>query len=129
MYIYHEILHPCKMLATSPLLTTIALGQCTLDRVDLGFPDGCNRLLRVQVRYHEIFIIPFNQDFTTGYNDIVLQIPMAFKVAQPPFELDIISYNLDDTYQHTLSVGLVVTYPADNPILPLDLSRPITILD
>lgn len=127
MYIFTEITNPPNTLASDPLHTIIPLSAGLLTGFDISFPEGCYRLARLQIFYHGRILVPFNLAGSLGYNNITLQIPMNYRIDTAPFDLDIITWNLDDTFSHTLNVGVNIDYetlPELNPQIALTTPMP-----
>lgn len=127
MYIFTEITNPPNTLESEALHTLITLSSGVLRGFDISFPEGCYRLARLQVFYHGRILVPFNLAGSLGYNNITLSIPMDFRIDTAPFDLDVITWNLDDTFSHTLSIGVNIDYealPDDNPLISLTTPLP-----
>lgn len=126
-YLFKEIPNLPNTFESNANLTTIPLNEGRIDRIDVSFPDGCVGLTRFKMMYHGTQVLPFNLNESIGYNNHVLQIPMSLDIDTAPFELQILTFNLDDTYSHTLTVGIVISYTNEisNPVI--DKSVPITV--
>jgi hypothetical protein len=128
-YLCKEITNLPNTLEGNANRTVIPLNEGRIDRVDLCYPDGCVGLLRCKVYLHGIQIIPFNLNESIGYNNHILELPMQLVIDTAPFELQVFTWNLDNTYTHTLTIGIVITYQNDIPNPIIDASVPITVKD
>lgn len=128
-YLFDEITIPAQTTEGNAIRTVIPLALGRIDRIDVSFPDGCVRLARCKMFFHGVQVLPFNLKQSVGYNNFVLQVPTILEIQEPPYELVIFTWNLDDTYQHTLSVGFVITYQNEitNPVIDKSIPTTITV--
>lgn len=109
MNTFIEIAVPPNTLEGAPVLTTVQLEQGVIDQVDVDFPPGCCRLAHLAIYCHSIQIIPWNKTGSLVGNGSVFHEAISLMLDQAPFELLLLAWNLDDTYQHTIRVDIKVT--------------------
>lgn len=109
-YLFRELVIEKNTSRALAMRTLIPLAKGVINRIDITFPDGCLTLARIIINYHGSQLIPFNLDSSLGYNNHVLEIPCNIEVDQAPFELEVLNWNLDDTFSHTLLLGIVINY-------------------
>jgi len=125
MYFYYEQLIPFTTIENNPVVTRLKLSAGLLDFVDVGFPKGVNRFAKCRIFWHEFQLIPFNRDGWFTGNDITLRLPLNLVLDTEPYELTILSINLDDTYDHTLSFAPSISTP--QPLTQSVLNQLVTV--
>jgi hypothetical protein len=79
----------------------LAAGSVT--RVDVQFPSGCAGLVHCTIWRHDHQVWPVNLDNDIAGDDIVVSWPESYDLAEEPFSFTIRAWNLDDTYEHTIT--------------------------
>jgi len=89
---------------TSPVKLSCLLSPGTIDRVMVVFPTGSAKLahLRIMAGSHQLW--PTNVDGDFSADGEVLDYGEDFELTSTPFELQLIGWNDDDTYAHTITV-------------------------
>ena len=108
----YELTVPANTPAGSPVSDEVIVGPGAITRVEVQFPDGCAGLVHARVRRwgHQLF--PTNVDGWLTANGYVIAWDDDADVSEPPLTVTIEAYNLDDTYQHTLTFRFGVRAPA-----------------
>jgi hypothetical protein len=106
VYFFTTIDNPPLGSESNPVHTVISLTKGTLASVLIDFPLGCRRLVKIYITYNARRLIPFNLVEPMAYDDKLFAVPMDFDLGDPPYELEVFSWNLDDTYPHQLTVGV-----------------------
>ena len=84
----------------------------TITRVLVDFPAGHIGLTHVRIRRGLYQVWPANPEaYFTGSNQ-TLEWLEAYKLDTPPFQLEAFAWNLDDTYQHTITIHFELETPA-----------------
>lgn len=75
------------------------------------FPTGCVGLVHVHINdaIHQVF--PTNPDGTFKGDGVVIEGRVLEKLYNPPFILTLWGWNLDDTYDHTVTVRFWIIEP------------------
>ena len=101
-----ELSIPANTLEASPVSTALAICQGTVDHVWVRWRWGVGNLGGVQILHAAFVRWPYTQGawFPSFYESLDWQDDLA--IDQPPYELEVKGYNLDDTYPHTVWVGV-----------------------
>lgn len=97
---------PANTAASSPLRTKVSVTAGLLYHAKIVFPPGPSGLLHVQVfdGSYQLFPTTLGQSFV-GDNLLLQFDELYFKEIEPYF-LDVLTWNLDDTYAHEVQVML-----------------------
>ena len=106
MYYYIEVDNPPLTPIETPIVSTVKLARGKFEFVDIGFPDWNSRLTKCKLFYNTIQLIPFNRDRWLTGDNITLRVPVNLFLNDEPYEIQIWTYNPDDTFSHQLSFGL-----------------------
>lgn len=77
-------------------------------RAWLIFPPGCAGLVKVRVEHKGHPIIPVNKSDYVKANDYTFKFPMFYEVKTTPYQITFEGWNEDDTYDHEISLMLLV---------------------
>jgi hypothetical protein len=104
-----HITTPANTAKTSHLTTTIPIVKGTITQMFVQFPPGVNALAHLKLLWGLYQIFPSNEqgDFATGAETIVWDENIV--IDHDPAQLTAITWNEDDTYQHTITVRIVIT--------------------
>jgi len=91
------------------ILTEVDIDKGNIEDLIITFPDGCVGLVHVQVYCHGVQIAPYNPTGSIVGNNSRISVLRDFPVDQPPYTLIFKTWNEDDTYNHTLTVEVMVT--------------------
>ena len=72
------------------------------------FPPGCAGLVKVRVEHQGHPIIPINKSDYIKADDYVFELPMYYEVPEEPYRITFEGWNEDDTYDHTITLMLLV---------------------
>lgn len=100
---------PKNTSADSPYLYTLRLPVGVIKKLWVEFPRGCMGLVGLQIHraVEQLFPIPSGGWFRS--DDAVYDFNFTHYVNTEPFECEFRTYNLDDTYTHTIHVTLEMT--------------------
>lgn len=101
---------------TNPKEEVLSLGYGIITQLEIAFPKGCNGLVKVVINraLHQVF--PNNTDHHFTGNGVNLVYPCLYDMRDEPHELECVCYTEDDTFDHTITIRLVVQPPwALNP--------------
>jgi hypothetical protein len=116
---------PANTPATSPLEQTVQLSPGTISYVEIQFPRGTVGLVHVRVRrtLHQVW--PTNPDGDIAAEGVNVSWSDDYDLSEPPFELTLSGYNLDDSFPHTITFRFqVVAAPTPAPPAAPDFSTP-----
>lgn len=103
---FHYLTIPINTAIASPIEYTLNLPNGLITRVWLEFPRGCAGLAGVQVWRGVRQIFPLPEGVWIKSDNAVLNFAFTHRINTVPNEVQIKGYNLDDTYSHTIWVGL-----------------------
>lgn len=86
----------------------LSLDKLTVSNISVEFPAGCCGLVQVRVYLNALQVIPWGQDTFLSGDNRVIHVPIELPLENPPYELRVTGYNLDDTYIHTIFVDVDV---------------------
>jgi hypothetical protein len=100
---------PANTAKLSPLTTIIPIVKGTITQMFVQFPPGVNALAHLKLLWGLYQLFPSNEqgDFSTGAETIVWDEDIV--IDHDPAQLTAITWNEDDTYQHTITVRIVIS--------------------
>lgn len=109
MYYKWEKSIPANTLEADAIEECLQLTKGTIKEIHLGFPPGPGGLVHLQVRDKGWQIVPWTPLQSVAWDDHVFVLPCDYDLDEEPYDLTIRAWNLDDTYDHTVFVGVVLT--------------------
>jgi len=91
------------------LVADLTYGVIT--HVELEFPPGCAGLAKVAILHRRHQIWPTNIDKWFYTDGRIIAWDDYFELLEPPFQLVILGYNDDDTFEHTPIIRFEELYP------------------
>lgn len=91
--------------------TSMTLCEGTITRSFILFPSGCAGLAWVQIWLNGHQLIPWERGEWLRGDDHIIRDESRYPVTGPPRLLTIYGYNEDETYPHTVQVGVEVAAP------------------
>lgn len=104
-----SIITPSSTLVTDPLLTTIELTKGLIYKFEFDFPPGSAGLLHCYLKYHETQIIPIKIGETLYGDNRLISFGEKMMMDVEPYEIVVVSYNNDTSYDHTLQIRIGLT--------------------
>jgi len=97
---------PAGTLESAKTKTTLKLTAGRITRVHLEFPAGHMGLthIHINVGLHQLY--PTNPDADFSSSNETISFVEDLLLDRPPFEVQAHAWNLDDTYEHTITVRL-----------------------
>lgn len=106
-YIKH-ITVPKNTLETDPKISYMALPAGIIKQVGYEFPLGCKGLAHLTVWVHTVQQWPRSQGISYYGDALYRQFPENFILPNPFNLLTIKTWNLDDTWEHTITIHITV---------------------
>jgi len=91
-----------------PVKECVRLPAGLLQRVDVLFPPGCAGLVHVQVWYEGSQFLPTTRGESYYGDNMYREIPLLVDLEHDWNEFEIVAWNNDDWYEHTVVVYFVV---------------------
>lgn len=88
--------------------TVIKVTKGLLWRVEIEFPPGCAGLLHVAIFDGSYQVVPASPGETIHSDAALIGFDDLYMKASEPFTFQVVTYNLDDTYDHTIQVRLAM---------------------
>lgn len=102
---FHYLTIPVNTAIENPLIYTMSLPLGMVKRLWVEFPKGCAGLAGVKIIRGVRQIFPLPDGVWLRSDNSVLNFAFSHAINQDPFSVDIVGYNLDDTYPHTIWFG------------------------
>lgn len=100
---------PANTTTTAPCWRKLQICKGTITGWMVYMPEEAADLLQVKIEYHGTQLYPFTRgEWAYGLFEPEL-IPEEIPIDQPPYELDILAVNTDDTNTHEYNVHVVVS--------------------
>lgn len=116
MYFVTPLEVPKNTAEGSPAIVTLPIGPGTITRWNIGFPAGCAGLVHVIIKRFDHQVLPEGEGESLYWDNYMFEIAEGLEMDQPPYEVIIEAWNLDDSYSHTVFVGVEVTeFPEVTP--------------
>lgn len=101
---------PANTLANAPVKKTIQVQPGIITGGNIFFPAGSSSLVHVYIIWNGSRLWPsIDSPVSTFSGDNYTFSLEPFDITTPPFFLDIYGYNLDTTYDHTVTIELAIT--------------------
>ena len=106
MYYQSTITTPRNTTEANAQETELVIAKGIITRVMVGFPPGPSGLCHVQIRDKGWQIAPWkiNEDF--AWDNFVFQMDMRYPMVAEPYTLQVLTWNLDDTFEHVVLIGI-----------------------
>jgi len=79
-----------------------------IEKVDISFPAGCVGLVGVRILRGHLQLWPLSPDQWIVSDNFTVTFPGTYELDERPFELTFEGYNLDETYDHTIRIGITL---------------------
>lgn len=109
MYYQATITTPANTSSGVPLVTTLLLARGLITRVVVGFPSGLFGLCHVQINDKGWQIVPWSLGEDLAWNNYVYVLNMQYELIAEPYEVTVITWNDDDSYDHRVFIGIEIT--------------------
>lgn len=121
---------PKKVVENGTASTTMKLCEGAITRSFVQFPSGCAGLVWVQIWLNGYQLIPWERGEWLRGDDHIIRDESRYPVTGPPRILTIYGYNEDESYPHTIQVGIEVSASeaVDGLPPPEDLLRELGLL-
>ena len=103
-----EILTPANTPASSPVITRLRIYPGIVKRVWAGFPHGCFGLAHMQIWHWGWQVWPWTPQTSFHWNDYMFTFEDRYPIKEEPLEFVIKTWNLDDSYAHTLTFAVTI---------------------
>lgn len=99
---------PANTPQLTPVVTNLNIVSGTITRILVFFPPGVNGLAHIQIMWGLYQLFPSNQNASFAGGDVLIDWNDNVLIDSQPVELTIVTWNLDSTYDHTITVHVVV---------------------
>jgi len=103
-----EILTPANTPASAPIVTRLAVYPGVTRRVWAGFPQGCYGLAHMQIWHWGWQVWPWTPQTSFHWNNYQFTFEDRYPIMEEPLEFVIKTWNLDDSYDHTLTFSITI---------------------
>ena len=108
MYYVQDVTIPAQQSEDSPQRTVMGLNFGYIKRVRVCFPPGPKGLAHVQVYRYEHQLYPTTPGASFHWDNFIFEFADNFPLLAVPYEVTIVTWNLDDSYPHDISVHIEV---------------------
>ena len=125
IYVY-SITTPANTLASAKLKTVLPLPISKISEVSLQFPSGAVGYHHVQINrgLHQLWPLNPDGDFATSGETVHWF--EDYDLDQPPLQLEAYTWNLDTTYDHTVTIRIVTTPISGRVDLAAEVAQLVT---
>jgi len=103
---FHYLAIPKNTTRTAYVSYTLPLPISQSERLWVEFPEGCKGLAGLQLWRGVDQIFPLPAGVWLRSDDAVINFRFSHLIDKEPYEIELRGYNDDDTYQHTLWIGI-----------------------
>lgn len=103
---FHYLAIPKNTAQDSYTSYTLILPIGRINNIWLEYPKGCAGLAGIQVWRGARQIFPLPEGVWLRSDGYTFRFPFTHLIDSEPYEVEMRGYNLDDTYQHTIWIGL-----------------------
>lgn len=108
MYYVQEVTIPLQTTQADPQTTMMGLAAGWIKQVKVCFPPGPRGLAHIQVYRYEHQLYPTTPGATFHWDNFIFVFADNYPLLAVPYEVKIVTWNLDDSYDHTIEVHLEV---------------------
>jgi len=112
---------PLATAPAAPLRTTVVATAGTLRRIWIRWRWGIGNLGGCRILYHEFQHWPLSLGEWFPSSDASLDFEVDMEIIGDPAEFVVESFNLDDSYPHTLWVAFNILRPSEAPLTAEEL--------
>jgi hypothetical protein len=123
MYYLFEVDIPPLTTIDNPVSQRVSINQGTVSFIEVHFPSGCAGLVRAAIDYNSIQLLPWNKDASLYGDNRLYKVDLNLPLAEPPYEFVVRGWSDDDTYPHTISIGIMLIETSEKSILQLLLGK------
>ena len=103
---FHYLAIPKNTTSTAPISYHLPLPISQTHRIWVEYPKGCAGLVGFQLWRGVEQIFPLPASTWLRSDGFTLNFAFTHIIDREPYEVELRGYNLDDTYQHTVWIGL-----------------------
>lgn len=122
MFFEYALTIPHNTPATAPAERAIVLALGEVTWWEIQFPNGCAGLVHCKVRDELHQVIPLNTDGDVSANNEHVDTFDSIMLTDEPATLILSGFNLDDTFDHTITFRFAVRSQADLAMLAAERS-------
>jgi hypothetical protein len=93
----------------APLVTQLPITKGKITQVMVFFPPGVNALAHIKLLYGLYQLFPGNEQGDFAGGDVLINWVEDVDITADPTVLTAVTWNDDDTYDHTITVHVVMT--------------------
>ena len=108
MYYEQILLIPRNTLITAPVVQDLPVTSGNLQHVEVFFPPGCAGLAHLSIWYWGRQIWPSNPDSFFTADGLAIAFDQDIDIVDPPYIFQLLGWNEDDTFPHSLIVRMSV---------------------
>lgn len=108
MYYQWERSIPANTLEADAIEERLQLTWGIIREVHVGFPPGPAGLVHLQIRDKGWQILPWTPLQSLAWDNHVFVLPCNYELDVEPYDLTIRAWNEDDSYAHTVFIGVVL---------------------
>jgi len=110
MYYMHEVRIPRQTPADAPQIDRVEVYPGVTQGEWFGFPLGCFGLAHIQVWHHATQLWPWSPHTSYHWDDYIFELRDRYPIDSEPYELVLKTWNLDDSYDHTLFFAVEIEH-------------------
>ncbi len=99
---------PASTPVNTPQVDIIPVTLGTIKQITIQIPWGCAGLVGLRIEYATWPLFPITRNEWVTGNDTELSFVYDYVIDTEPKQVEVISYNLDDTYPHSPVIGINV---------------------
>ena len=106
---------PANTLEADPLFTRLELELGIISQLGIGFPEGAAGLTNVTIWRDGRQVWPSNGQGSFSWDDRFFTWPEAYDLTEAPFEFTARTWNVDDTWDHRITIQFAILQPGSDP--------------
>ena len=114
-----DIIISANTSSVNPKTQILKLSKGVITKVEVKFARGCHGMVKVQLLHQEAQLVPLSRgEWITGDNEAV-SFPEFFELWTTPYQLKFIGCSPGTSYNHTITVRIVVLPKAVASMIPI----------
>lgn len=101
-----DIILPANTAKATPVVERLGITHGIIYKVEIQFPPGCSGLAHVVINDGGLQLWPSTPGKDFAADDYIISFDDTLFKQTAPYELQIIGYNLDETYDHVLQIRI-----------------------
>ena len=99
---------PAGTTENNPVTKTLTLDVGVITKISVEFPEGCHKLVKIQLLRDESVLVPQNGDTWLAGNGETIEGEIYYQFDSPPYELKFLGISPNCTFNHDIFIRIEI---------------------